>query len=281
MRRLIYFISMRCRLFVKFFSFILTFYKKPRPGIYFLMYHSVGENIDLEIDIDKKIFGQQISFLKDIGTIISIEDASKMLEEKKRCDQQYFVITFDDGYRNFLTKVYPVLVKERVPATIYLNTSYLEQPDKVPIDYRVGFSKPLAPLSWSEVSLINQDDLITIGCHGHMHEELTKLSDETIKRDVEVSLSIFREKLGIQPNHFCYPRGMHNRRVIDKIAPFFQSAVITLFDGNPVLKVKENFSIMRIPVLKSDGLFWFKLRIKCKLYLDVMLFNFISRRFLK
>ena len=83
---------MRCRPFVKFFSFMLTCYKKPQSGIYFLMYHSIGENIDIEIDIDMKIFGQQINYLKDIGTIISIEDASKMLEEKKRCDQQFFVI---------------------------------------------------------------------------------------------------------------------------------------------------------------------------------------------
>jgi len=260
---------------------MLTCYKKPQSGIYFLMYHSIGENIDIEIDIDMKIFGQQINYLKDIGTIISIEDASKMLEEKKRCDQQFFVITFDDGYRNFLTEVYPILSKEKVPAIIYLNTSYLEQPDKVPIDYRVGFSKPLTPLSWSEVNLINQDDLITIGCHGHMHQELTKLSDETIQNDMEVSLSILKEKVGIHPKHFCYPRGMHDQRVIDKITPFFQSAVITLFDGNPVVRVKGNFTIMRIPVLKSDKFFWFKLRIKSKLYLDVLLFNFISRIFLK
>lgn len=280
MRQLIYLISMRFRVLVKFFSVALTFYRKPKPGIYLLMYHSIGEDVDLEIDVDTEVFERQMKFLKTKGSILSIDEASRLLERGENLEQQYFVVTFDDGYRNFLTDAYPILKREKIPAILYLNTSYLEFPDAVPIDDRVGFSKHLQPLSWDDARLLNTDELITIGCHCHLHEELVRLPDETIKRDIEISLSILGKELKIKPKHFCYPRGMYNKRVIMCIKTYFQSAVITVFDGEPVNSIKNNYAIRRIPILKSDNIFWFKLRISCKLYLDIVLLNFISRKIL-
>ena len=157
----------------------------------------------------------------------------------------------------------------------------MEFPSLVPIDNRVGFSSPIEPLSWGDAKFLTNDDLITIGCHCHLHEELIGLSDEAIHEDIRLCLAIIKDNLKIQPIHFCYPRGVYNDRVINCIRPFFRTAVTTVFNGKPVEAIQNNYSIKRIPVLKSDSLFWFKLRITGKLYLDILLLNFISRKILR
>ena len=55
MREKIYSISMNLRVFIKFIGFTLSFHKKSKPGIYFLMYHSVGEQINLETHYQSQI----------------------------------------------------------------------------------------------------------------------------------------------------------------------------------------------------------------------------------
>tara|TARA_B100000768_G_C11281737_1_gene379020 strand:- start:3629 stop:4474 length:846 start_codon:yes stop_codon:yes gene_type:complete len=281
MREKIYSISMNLRVFIKFIGFTLSFYKKSKPGIYFLMYHSVGEQINLEIDIDSILFKEQIGYLQSRGEIISIDTASKMIEEKIFLTKQYFVITFDDGYKNFYENALPILEKNNAPAIIYINTSFIEHPEMIPIDSRTGFTKKMQPMTWEVINKIKDNSLITIGCHGHLHEELPTISSINIKKDINKSLSIFQARLGIQPDHFCYPRGMSNNRVENLIASCFKSSVITTFHGNPLEFIKNNYAIERIPVLKSDGLLWFKLRVSSKLYLDILFFNFISRKFLR
>ena len=86
------------------------------------MYHSVGGNLNLELDIDKEIFLKQLKYLQRKGEIISIKESIKYLnQKKKRGDENYFVITFDDGYSNFFTKVFSELTKRSIPATLFLN----------------------------------------------------------------------------------------------------------------------------------------------------------------
>ena len=281
MRQRIYSISMNLRIIIKFIGLTLSFYKKSKPGIYFLMYHSIGEKINLEIDIDSSLFKKQIGYLQSRGEIISIDTASKMIEEKISLTKQYFVITFDDGYKNFYLNALPILENHNAPAIIYINTSFIEHPEMIPIDPRVGFTKKMHPMNWKIINKIKDNSLITIGCHGHLHKELPTISSANIEKDIKKSLSIFQAKLGIQPEHFCYPRGMSNQRVENLIASFFISSVITSFHGKPLECIKNNYAIERIPVLKSDGLLWFKLRVSSKLYLDILFFNFISKKFLR
>lgn len=281
MRNLYYKVSLYIRFILKAIATLYSITEKSPAGIYFLMYHSIGESVDLEIDIDKDTFVSQIRYLKKVGNVISIDEAVFLLSQGKELRERYFVITFDDGYKNFMTNVLPIIEEHETPTLIYINTKYIEDNEALPIAKKVGFNGKIDALSWDEIRDLSRMQLITIGCHCHQHRELTTISDEEIVKDFKNSIRLFHDHVSLEPSHLCYPRGVYNERVKQIARSHFNSAVKTTNSGKPVTKIIGNFEIPRIPILKTDGLFWFKLRIDGKLYADAAVIKYLSKVMLR
>jgi len=90
--------------------------------IIFLMYHGVADtgSIPCWWQLDKSKFVRQMEYVKNNFQVISIDHACDLLLSGKEIPQNYIVITFDDGYRNFLTNALPVLKKNNMPAVLYI-----------------------------------------------------------------------------------------------------------------------------------------------------------------
>ncbi len=43
-------------------------------------------------------------------------------------------VTFDDGFETVYRHAWPVLQELRIPATVFLNTAYLDSPEPFPFD---------------------------------------------------------------------------------------------------------------------------------------------------
>ncbi len=98
-----------------------------------LMYHRIMSKKELDLCLVQPgmyvrddVFGKQIAFLKRRYQIISFNcflDAHKAgkLDKNKR----YCIITFDDGWMDNYLYAFPILKKLKVPATIFLPTSYI------------------------------------------------------------------------------------------------------------------------------------------------------------
>ena len=99
--------------------------KLKRNGVSILAYHGV---IDRPLAFDDwcflstEAFEEQVAYLSQHFKIVHLSDAVKALENGP-VDEPLAVITFDDGYRNNLTKALPILKKYNAPATIYLVTN--------------------------------------------------------------------------------------------------------------------------------------------------------------
>jgi peptidoglycan/xylan/chitin deacetylase (PgdA/CDA1 family) len=96
-----------------------------------LMYHSIPTPeekpwIDPFNCVSAEAFDQQMKFLKQHRTVISIDALIHKLENGEPIDRGTVAITFDDGYRNNFTVAAPILAKYNLPATIYLATGYIE-----------------------------------------------------------------------------------------------------------------------------------------------------------
>jgi peptidoglycan/xylan/chitin deacetylase (PgdA/CDA1 family) len=92
------------------------------PPIISLLYHRVGNYTDdpQQLSVSVQNFEKQISFLASNFNIASTcEDWSKL-------DKPTFTITFDDGYEDNLTNALPILEKYKVPATVFITTSFLD-----------------------------------------------------------------------------------------------------------------------------------------------------------
>lgn len=62
-------------------------------------------------------------------------------------------------------------------------------------------------ISWSNVKKLNKSNLFTIGGHSHKHISLTSIPFDQAKKQINISLKLFKKKAGIDLKHYSYPEG--------------------------------------------------------------------------
>ncbi len=110
-----------CRLF----SFI------HRNSVKILLYHGIigedlpaglnGEGLHLRLEY----FERQIVYLKKRYSILGLNDFVGYLKEGRTLPRYSVVVTFDDGYKNNYENLKNIILKYRVPLTIFLVTDYI------------------------------------------------------------------------------------------------------------------------------------------------------------
>lgn len=100
-----------------------------------LMYHGVTDNNDSVANYDHKHIERErleehLQYLKKYYCIISLEDFMRWRTGENRIlspnlPPNSLIITFDDGYKNNYTQLFPLLKKYDIPATIFLPTAYI------------------------------------------------------------------------------------------------------------------------------------------------------------
>jgi peptidoglycan/xylan/chitin deacetylase (PgdA/CDA1 family) len=120
--------------------------KKPDPEgdgkVIILMYHSIteGEPTDL-YERSAADFDSDLRYLEDNDiTVIGFKELQDMVNKGIRPFKNMAIITFDDGYRTWLTNAAPILLKYEMEATFFL---WVEQ---------IGTDQFL---TWNEVDLMS------------------------------------------------------------------------------------------------------------------------------
>lgn len=73
-----------------------------------------------------------LNFERDLDTLlefykpISLKELTKLTKSELNGNQNYFHLTFDDGLDNFHEIVAPILKKKNIPATVFLNTDFVD-----------------------------------------------------------------------------------------------------------------------------------------------------------
>jgi len=171
----------------------------PERAVPILMYHSIS-NVDptnSSLVISRDFFSRQMQYIKEHDyDVISLDKLVRMMREGVDIPQNYVVLTFDDGYRDFYTDAYPVLKKHGFTATIFLTTGYLGK--------GAGY---MPCISWEEAEELAEDDLIDIGSHTLSHHLLPLLSLEEAREEIFLSKQILEERFRKPVTTFCYPAG--------------------------------------------------------------------------
>ncbi len=105
--------------------------KKSGIKIIFPFYHSVSDEDVVHI---KHLYPSKniISFINDLDFLLkyfiplSIDD---FLSKNYDPDQNYFVLSFDDGLRKMFDVVRPILNKKGIPAIFFLNSAFVDNKD--------------------------------------------------------------------------------------------------------------------------------------------------------
>jgi peptidoglycan/xylan/chitin deacetylase (PgdA/CDA1 family) len=179
-----------------------------------LMYHSISEIPErashpyFQTTTDPATFRRHMEWLAGNGyrTI----PLKKIEEELARSDWKNgkpFVLTFDDGYRDFQENAYPVLKQFGFTATVFLTTGYV--------------GKKLMEkecLTWEEIRGL-QTEGIEIGSHTMSHPKLHGMSTASIQHEVGDSKAAIEEATGKPVNAFSYPYAFpqEDRGFIDEL----------------------------------------------------------------
>jgi len=108
-------------------------WRRPRM-LRILAYHRIG-SVDHErsyldptlITASPLQFRQQMEFLAENYYVVSLDELLSSLASRSALPPRSVLITFDDGYRDFLDVAWPVLARLRLPAVLFVATDYLSQ----------------------------------------------------------------------------------------------------------------------------------------------------------
>jgi peptidoglycan/xylan/chitin deacetylase (PgdA/CDA1 family) len=118
-------------LFYKIMTITINFNNFVNNGVILvLMYHEVQkDNNEIEswTVVKQSEFEEQMIYLLKYYTIISLDDALKLVNLGETLHKNYIVITFDDGYSGNYDVVFPIIVKYNIPITIYVSTRACKQ----------------------------------------------------------------------------------------------------------------------------------------------------------
>jgi len=166
-------------------------------------------------------------------------------------------LTFDDGYRDFLQEVAPVLEEYGFSATIFLVTDRVGESNAW--DARHG-DPPRPLLSWREASELAARG-IELGSHGRTHRALPSIPQHDLREEILGSKQILQDRLGIRVRHFSYPHGLFDDRCLALLREAgYESACADIRGGNR--EGTDPFQLRRslITCHETQWSFAFKLR---------------------
>lgn len=163
-------------------------------GIPVLMYHKIGDDKDNDAVIREDLFREQMKFLKDNGyNPLTMDQLYEYVVNGAAVPEKPVVLTFDDGYADTYSIVYPLMKEYGFAATVFIN----------PGD--VG-----TRLTWDQIREMHKNG-ITISNHGFQHIEMGQLSEAKQIENITKAQEALAKEVGIKNNPwFCYPYGDKN-----------------------------------------------------------------------
>lgn len=172
-----------------------------------LMYHYVGENpkpADFArnyLSISPQKLEEQLTYLKNSGfTPISLDELYGIFNNQVTSPNKPIVLTFDDGYIDFYTTAYPILVKYNFKAVSFIPTGL------------IGTSYYM---NWDQIKEIQSTGLVTFEGHTITHPNLTVLSSVSALKELKDGRELLQSQTGYPVNFIAYPYGVSNYQVQD------------------------------------------------------------------
>lgn len=229
---------------------------RRKPGdVVVLLYHRLGD-APAEIELSASAFERHLATLAEKHEPRSLDRA---LEDGG------VVVTFDDGTRDFHSLALPLLVRYRVPALLYLATGGLN-----------GGSTEPDPLTWDHLAEAVATGLVTIGSHTHGHADLSKATEQEADGEMRRSKELIEDRLGVECKHFAYPWAIGSPDAERAARRLFATAAL---DGWRVNRrgATDLHRLARIPILRSDGQFFFRAKVGGRLNGERVLFQAARR----
>lgn len=157
-------------------------------------------------------FEAQLKWLQNEGyRALRTGEFQAFVDGREALPPRSVLLTVDDGFATFYEHAFPLLKKYRIPATLFIYTDV------------IGLA---SGLSWAQLRELAASGLVDIQAHSRTHRNLTELqpreTDAQYRRNLQQEFRHPRTELerqlgmlGVKVQHFAYPYGASNDRVLD------------------------------------------------------------------
>jgi peptidoglycan/xylan/chitin deacetylase (PgdA/CDA1 family) len=228
-------------------------------GVVILLYHRVGGESSLEIDLDAARFEEQMAVVAGRGVIplgTALDQLAAPVAPVAPTGTPLVVVTFDDGTADFVDVALPILVRHRVPATLYLATDMVEGGASTPEGAR--------PISWAGLRDACATGLVDVGSHTHSHRLLDRTPPDVVADELDRSIDLIGEHLGRAAADFAYPKAVAGSADAARLVQErFRSAALAGTRVNPYRngngsRATDRYRLARSPIQVSDGMQYFE-----------------------
>ena len=205
-------------------------------GIISLMYHRFEENKYPSTNIRINDFKEHLKIIEENKIkFINPKDFENELKINK--SQRKILLTIDDGFLSFYENAWPILRDRKIPFILFVSTR------------EVG---AFNYMTWEQIKQISKEDFVEIGNHSHTHEYLADENNETIKKDIKKSITIFKENLGQNSIFFSYPFGEYSNDFKNIIKSFGFKYAFGQHSG-VIDETKDFYELPRYPINEKYG----------------------------
>lgn len=227
--------------------------RPPSHGVTVLIYHRVGGHTPVPVDLPTNMFDEQMEAIADRA--VSLDEAlAALAETNKAPDRNPVVVTFDDGTADIVEEALPILVKHKVPALLYLATDFVERGRPFPDDGK--------SVSWAALADAISTGYLSVGSHTHTHALLDRADEATVIDELDRSIGLIQDRLGVDARHFAYPKALPGSPAADAaVRQRFASAAEAGTRANQYGST-DPWRLARSPIQVSDGSDWFARKVE-------------------
>ena len=241
----------------------------PGRGFLTLCYHNVQDDLhdQTESTTTAKLV-DQLSWLQNEGyQAVSLDDILAARAGKKPLPPKAVLLTFDDGYESFFTRVFPILQAFHYPAILGVVDSWI---DSNPTNYdeddasdqlvQYGDNRVASKnfLSWDQIRYMKKSGLVEIASHSHASHlglpanpqgnsepalitaaydvasktyETATAEHARLSKDAQASIDAIYKHTGTRPRAMIWPYGAYNGLGLTIQAQHGMPVTFTLDDG--------------------------------------------------
>lgn len=229
-----------------------------RKKITILCYHSVSRRPEVnpndphKINLPVEFFEDHLKYLQRHYRVITLGELARARREKTKLPPNTAVITFDDGVRNFLTVVAPLLLRHGISATSFIVTGEQFTRESSSLNENWTPEDDDLYLSWSEIRELAAKGM-EFGSHTCSHAPLPDISLVEARGELERSLEALQNNLGAKRFPLSYPYGRASEEVIRLSQSLgYSCAVTTVLGQND--PDSDLFAMRRIVIASDDDL---------------------------
>ena len=172
-------------------------------GVSVLMYHMIGDeqgNAAIMTEANLRI---QMNYLRDHGYHpITMQELYDYVTKGAPLPEKPVCITFDDGYLDSYTIVYPLMKEYGFPWTLFLITD--------------DVGKPYNRMTWDQLREMANSHTVTIANHTLSHPKLHNLATRAEKeKEIVEANKALKYQLGVDNAWLAYPYGDYDDEIID------------------------------------------------------------------